>query len=191
MSIMLPNLSEIKNQRKKIGLTQSELARQTGVSQSLIAKIESNAIVPSYSNAKKLFDFFEIIQKEHEAKVSDFMTLKVISVKKDTPLRTAIKTMEKNSISQLPVLEDGKSIGTLSEKTALEFINRGENSKEALERSVEEVMDDSMPQINEAAPFQLVSSIMGHYSGVLVTKNGKVIGIITKSDLLRAIVANK
>ena len=189
--MMLPNLSEIKNQRKKISLTQSELARQTGVSQSLIAKIESNVIVPSYSNAKKLFDFFEIIQKEHDAKVSDFMTLKVISVKKDTPLRIAIKTMEKNSISQLPVLDDGKSVGTLSEKTALEVINRAENSKDVLEKSVELVMEDSMPQINEDTPFQLVSSIMGHYSGVLVTKNGEVIGIITKSDLLRAIVGKK
>ncbi len=76
-------------------------------------------------------------------------------------------------------------------KTALEVINHAENSKDVLGKSVEVIMEDSMPQINEDTPFQLVSSIMGHYSGVLVTKNGKVIGIITKSDLLHAIIANK
>jgi len=61
--------------------------------------------------------FLKLFKKEHEAKVSDFMNFKkLLSVKKDTLLRIAIKTMEKNSISQLPVLDDEKSVGTLSEK---------------------------------------------------------------------------
>jgi len=35
----LPTLEEIKKLRKKLGLTQQELAEESGVSQSLIAKV--------------------------------------------------------------------------------------------------------------------------------------------------------
>ena len=38
---MLPSLDEIAKKRKMLGLTQKELARMAGVSQSSIAKIES------------------------------------------------------------------------------------------------------------------------------------------------------
>jgi len=189
--MMLPELSEIKNQRKKLGLTQTELAKQTGVSQSLVAKIEAGAIVPSYSNAKRVFDFFETIKKKHEAKAAEFMTHKVLSVKPDSSVRSAIKAMEKHSVSQLPVLEEGKNLGTVSEKIVLEQINNSEQGENILEKEVSAVMDEAMPQITENTPFDVVSSIMSHSSGVLVTKQGKVIGIITKADLLKAVVANK
>ena len=57
----MDDLSELRILRKKIGLTQSELAKQASVSQSLIAKIESKKIDPSYTNAKKIF---ETLQKK-------------------------------------------------------------------------------------------------------------------------------
>ena len=55
---MLPELSEIKAKRKHLGLSQSGLSVKTGVSQSLIAKLEAGKISPSYLSAKKIFDFF-------------------------------------------------------------------------------------------------------------------------------------
>ncbi|MAG18410.1 MAG: hypothetical protein CL944_02970 [Candidatus Diapherotrites archaeon] len=188
--MMLPELSEIKHQRKKLDLTQTELAKETRVSQSLIAKIEAGSIVPSYSNAKKLFDFFETIKKKHEAKASEFMIYKVLSVKPDSTVKSAIKAMEKYSVSQLPVIEEGKNLGTISEKNVLEEINNSEEGN-VLEKKVSEVMGEAMPQITENTPFDVVSSIMGHSSGVLVTKHGKIIGIITKADLLKSVVSNK
>ncbi|MFH1390813.1 MAG: CBS domain-containing protein, partial [Candidatus Diapherotrites archaeon] len=186
---MLPELKEIRNQRKKLGLTQTDLAKETRVSQSLIAKIEAGSIVPSYSKAKKLFDFFETIKKKHEAKAFEFMTHKVLSVKPDSTVKSAIKAMEKYSVSQLPVIEEEKNLGTISEKNVLESINNSEKGENILEKEVSTVMDEAMPQITENTPFDVVSSIMSHSSGVLVTKQGKVIGIITKADLLKAVVS--
>lgn len=49
-------LEEIKQIRKKYNLTQSDLAKRSGVSQSLIAKIEAGRIDPTYSNAQKIFN---------------------------------------------------------------------------------------------------------------------------------------
>ena len=46
---MFPNISEIKKRRKKLEITQTQLAVHANVSQSMIAKIESNMIEPSYA----------------------------------------------------------------------------------------------------------------------------------------------
>lgn len=186
---MLPELSEIKKNRKSFSLTQIELAEQTKVSQSLIAKIEADSIVPSYENAKKLFDFFETLHQKQEAKASEFMQTKVISVKPETPLRLGIKTMERHSISQLPVIDNGKNIGTISEKSVLEKISESGDKEKLLEKDVSEVMEEAMPQITDQTPFEVCASLTNHNPGILVVKKGKIIGIITKSDLLKAVVS--
>ncbi|MCK4496763.1 MAG: helix-turn-helix domain-containing protein, partial [Candidatus Aenigmarchaeota archaeon] len=50
---MLPEIKSIKNRRKLLGLTQKDLAKQAGVSQSFIAKMESGRINPSYNHVKQ------------------------------------------------------------------------------------------------------------------------------------------
>ena len=49
------SLSEIKKIRKALGLTQKKLAFISGVSQSLVAKIESDRIDPTYSKVNQIF----------------------------------------------------------------------------------------------------------------------------------------
>ena len=188
---MLPELGEIKKKRKTMGITQTELSKKTGVSQSLIAKMESNAIVPSYTNARKIFDFFESVHEKHRAKAEDFMTKKIISVRTDSTIKSAIKIMEKNSVSQLPVINESKNLGTISEKSVLEKINSEESAEKLLEKNVEEIMDDAMPQISYDAPFEVISSILSAFPGVIVTNKGKAVGIITKLDLLKAAISKK
>ena len=51
---MIAEITEIKIMRKRHGLTQTQLAKLSGVSQSLIAKLEAGIIDPSYSNVKKM-----------------------------------------------------------------------------------------------------------------------------------------
>ena len=61
----MPNyeLEEIKKIRKKLELTQTELADRAGVSQSLIAKIEAGRIDPTYSKTKKIFAALSDLEK--------------------------------------------------------------------------------------------------------------------------------
>ncbi|MEM2547192.1 MAG: helix-turn-helix domain-containing protein, partial [Candidatus Bathyarchaeia archaeon] len=56
---MLPSLDEIAKRRKLLGLTQKQLAKIAGVSQSFVAKVESGKIDPSYSKVKAIFDVLE------------------------------------------------------------------------------------------------------------------------------------
>ena len=52
---VLPELGEIRRRRRALDLTQAELAKQTRLSRSLIAKIEIGRALPSYEKAKKIF----------------------------------------------------------------------------------------------------------------------------------------
>ena len=51
--------------RRVLGLTQTELAKLSGVSQSLIAKIESRKIDPAYSKVIAIFEALENRKKQH------------------------------------------------------------------------------------------------------------------------------
>src|SRR3989338_3454114 len=55
---MLPELSEIGKRRRRLGVTQTQLAKLAGVSQSLIAKIEAGKVYPHFFKFNRLSHFF-------------------------------------------------------------------------------------------------------------------------------------
>ena len=68
-------IDDIVRLRKQLGLTQTELAKLSGVSQSLITKMEAKKVEPSYSKVKVLI---ETLQKQER---SDKRTAKNICSK--------------------------------------------------------------------------------------------------------------
>lgn len=186
---VLPEISEVKGLRKKSGLTQAELAANTGVSQSLIAKIEAGKVVPSYDKAKKLFDFFERASPAPERTAAEFMSQKVVSAKPSDSAKDAAKTMKKHAVSQLPVIEGGKNLGTVSEETILEIINSEKGPEEAGKIQIKDLMAEAMPIVQKTTPYHALSGLLEHNNGALVAEKGRIIGIITKSDLLNAVIA--
>ena len=117
---MVIDISEIKQIRKQHGLTQTELAQISGVSQSLIAKIESNLIDPSYSNAKKIINTLNEYSHKAKKKAKDLMNNQVISTKPLDTLKVTINKMKKFNISQMPVILDNQCVGYVSESEILE-----------------------------------------------------------------------
>ena len=75
---MLAEIAEIKVLRKRHNLTQSQLAKLAGVSQSLIAKLESGMIDPSYTNFRKIYDVLTGLKEEREAKAEEVMSKRII-----------------------------------------------------------------------------------------------------------------
>jgi len=177
---MTYELDEIKKIRKNLGITQFDLAKRSNVSQSLIAKIEAGRIDPTYSKAKQIFTALKDLGKKQEKKADEIMTEKIVSVKPDEDIKTAIKKMKQHNISQLPVIEEHKSIGLVSESILLEaFIdNKG--------KKIKDVMQDSPPVIPKNASIEVISNLLRFSPLVLVSESGKLIGLITKSDLLGA-----
>src|SRR5213595_3371848 len=102
---MLPTLDEIPKRRKALGLTQSRLAELAGVSQSIIAKIESGSVDPSYSIVKRLVETLERQSVDTaRPRVSEIMSRPVISVSRTQFVRDAVDLMKRRGYSQLPVL---------------------------------------------------------------------------------------
>ena len=62
----LPDISQITSFRRRLGVTQKRIAIESGVSQSLISKIEAGRVVPTYDNAKLIIDALERIEIESE-----------------------------------------------------------------------------------------------------------------------------
>ncbi|HZX44889.1 MAG TPA: CBS domain-containing protein [Candidatus Nanoarchaeia archaeon] len=175
---MTLELSEIKEIRKKYGLTQTQLAERAQVSQSLIAKIEAGRLDPTYSNAKKIFEAIDSLGKKKEMKAEEMMNIHIISVKPDEGIRSAIEKMKKANISQMPVLDEHKSIGIVSESIILEALLNRKGDK------VKDIMEDSAPVVSKNTTISAVSNLLRFYPMVLVSDSGELKGVITKSDLL-------
>ena len=178
-SIIMPyELKEIKHIRKKLGLTQFQLAKRADVSQSLIAKIEAGRLDPTYTNAKKIFTALTDLEKKKELKANDIMNKKVISVNPDDNIKSAISKMKKFQISQMPVIKENSSVGLISESIVLEHLT------EKKAKFVKDIMEESPPIVSKETSSQAVSNLLRHCPMILVSKEGNLTGLITKADLL-------
>ncbi|MFH1683029.1 MAG: CBS domain-containing protein [Candidatus Woesearchaeota archaeon] len=178
---MLDELKQIKKIRNRLGINQKELAVKAGVSQSLIAKIESGKIEPTYSKVKRIFEALNELEEKEELKAKDLMNRRVIFIKPNDIIKKVIRLMKEKGISQLPVLDQKKISGMVNEKIILENISEGKNIAEL---KVKEVMDDSPPIISLETSQKIILELLKENSIVLVAEKGEVRGLISKSDIL-------
>lgn len=175
-------LEEIKTVRKKLELTQKELAKLAGVSQSLIAKIESEKIDPAYSKVRKISSALELVASRKGEKAADFVTRRVIFAGIKEKLTKAAERMRNHSISQLPVADRGKVVGLITETGIVEAISKSRNINEL---EVGEIMEEAPPSVPLSSPKELVAELLRYAPIVLVYEGGICKGVIAKADLLR------
>jgi len=182
---MFPTLEDIAKKRRQLGIKQAELAKLAGVSQSLIAKLESGKIDSSYTKVKTIFDVLDRLEAKTKIQEGKVVPNEVIGIQEDEPLSKVVRLMKDHGYSQIPVFNGKQSVGSISEKTILRQILDGKDLAEISRLPIEEIMEEAFPQVSEDAPLSLISSLLQVYSAVLVSKKGKVVGIITKADLVR------
>jgi len=178
------DVQRIGKMRRQLGMTQKQLATLAGVSQSLIAKIESGKIDPAYSKVTQIISALESEQNKGKKTAAQVMTSRIVSVSPSDNLQKAIALMRSKDISQLPVFKDGKCVGSLSDSMIVDLIAKSKDLKKLF---VSEVMADSFPVIPAKSVIDVAVNLLHHYRAVLVEKNGKISGIITKADLLKTI----
>ena len=118
----------------------------------------------------------------------DIMTKEIICIKKDIPIIEAIKLMSENNITGIPVVEDDMTlIGILSEQDVLRLFHTYEDEKD---RTVNDFM--TQPAINFEEDELLLDVCYclrdNSIRRVPVTSNGKVVGVISRSDMLKCII---
>jgi len=166
----------IKKMREEAGLTQQRLAEAVGISQAHIAKIENEKVNPRLSTINKILS---ILNKNRKLKCDTFLTKKIISIKPDDSINYAVKLMKENDISQIPVIGEGKCVGSISERTIIRNLGRIKGTDK-----VREIMDDPFPIVNCNEEMSVIKTLLEYHQAILVSEKGLIIGIITKSDLL-------
>ncbi len=184
--MLLPELSEIGKLRKKLGITQSELARISGISQSLIARVESNTVDPRYSKIARIFRALNELRGKGIT-ASRIMSRNVVSVQLTDSIEKAAERMKKHNVSQMPVFDGKKIVGSISEDIILEQIAKGADIHELSRKRVEEFLDDSFPVVSVNTPLSTISVLLEYNKAVLVVKRGEIKGIITNADLLKVV----
>ena len=169
----------MKKMRLEAGLTQSQLAKMVGVSQAHIAKIEGEKVDPRLSTVNKIL---EILTDRKRKRCSEIMTRDVIVTNPKEKIKKVSEIMVKHAISQLPVVENGQIVGMITEEGIVKHL-----SSDISEELVENIMEPPLPSVPEDTDLVTIRSILETHSGVLVTRKGKLVGIITRSDLLKVI----
>lgn len=171
--------SAIRKLRVEAGLTQRQLAELVGISQAHIAKIEKGKVDPRLSTVNKIL---RVLTEGQGRKCKEVMTRNVIFATPKQRIQDVSELMIKHAISQLPVLEDGKVVGTITEEDIVR--NLGSN---LAEEKVEIVMQPPLPIVPEDTSISMMRPLLEDSPAVLVTRRGNVIGIIARSDLLKVI----
>ena len=184
---MIQELSEIKKRRKATGLTQDSLSKLSGVSQAAIAKIEAGKIDPGYNSVKAIFGALEKIGRGRAGVAGDIANKRVLSVGGGENVGNVIKLLKRRGISQIPVIEQGKVLGSVSEKTILDEIEKGKNMEDLSKDKVENIMEPQFPIVDRKTGMGIVEGILRENNAILVSERGRIFGIITKSDLLKLV----
>jgi len=167
----------LKQLRESAGLSQTELAGMANISQAHIAKIETEKVNPRLSTVNTLL---AILQKRKKIVLCrDIMSRKIVSLKPTDLAKKAVTVMKSLNISQLPVMERGRVVGSVTEGTIIRHLD-----KNLAYVKVKEIMDDPFPMVSEDDPAEILTDLLEFHSAVLVGRKGSVTGIVSKFDLL-------
>lgn len=145
-------------------------------------------------------------------KAKDVMTTKVVTVSPDHSIRHAAKIMLDNGVSGLPVVDDeGRLVGIISEGDMLRRTELGlggmmASEKEQADREkrarsyvkghswrVSDVMTPDPVVVDEETSLARIATLMGEreIKRLPVLRNGALVGIVTRADLLYAVATAK
>lgn len=188
MDMRFPPASDIRKRRKMLDITQSELAAVSGISQSTITKVEQGKISASYNTVVKLFETLDQMgDRKKEIPIMDIATRDIVSVQEDSGVPEALEILKETGFSQMPVFRGESSVGSISEKVILKLISSGKSMDQLSRMRVSDVMEDSFPTISENTSMEGLSSMLNTSNAVLITRKGKIIGMITRADVLKLV----
>jgi len=135
--------------------------------------------------------------------VSNFMSSQPITISPDDNIGKVVKLFKEKDISRLPVVEDGKIVGIITVRDLLEKVIHPEEKpeygefiaekKRYLKIPVKGVMTEKPIVMSPDAKVKDVIEEMlkNNIGGMLIAENEKLVGIVTKKDLLEPIASHR
>jgi len=183
--VNLPDPKTIKVMREKLKISQKELDEKTGIPQSTISRIESEKIDPPYSKFKRIYEYLaKENEKRKDAKIraENIMSRKVYKIDSKSKIKDAIELMNKHKISQIPILEDGKNLGSLTSKKIQKHIT---DNPDLMNLKILDLKELPFPEVEKTWRVKDISNLLIIYPAVLVKEHNNYIGIITDADVLK------
>ena len=174
--MQLPTPQDLRERRTALELTQRELADRADVSQPLIARIEGGDVDPRLSTLRRIVEALEAAESE-VIRAVDLMHETVVAVGPEDPVGLAVERMQEEGYSQLPVIDDGIPVGSISDA---DVIHAGEAVGD---KPVREIMSESFPTVSPDTVLAEIRSLLEYYKAVMVTRDGSTVGIITQADV--------
>ncbi len=113
----------------------------------------------------------------------------LVSVAPAAAVRQALNLMSTWGVSQIPVIDNGESLGGLIEGT---LMTRALAQPSLLDRPVREVMEAPFPEVDASSPTDRVGAMLSRESpAALVRKDGRVIGIVSRYDVLQQLIGTR
>jgi cystathionine beta-synthase len=113
----------------------------------------------------------------------------LVSVAPAAQVRQALNLMSTWSVSQIPVVDDGDCIGGLTESA---LMTRALGQPAILDRPVREVMDAPFPVVDASFPSDRLAPMLTRENpATLVQQDGKLIGIVSRYDLLQQLIGTR
>jgi CBS domain-containing protein len=141
---------------------------------------------------------------------ADVMTPDVVSASPDTSLGELVRLMLDNGVSGVPIVEDGRVVGIVSESDLLRRAELGAEKQASrwLElltssdrlaadyarshgRRASEIMTREVVTVDASTPIADVAHLLEahHIKRVPVTREGRLVGIVSRRNLLQALAA--
>jgi cystathionine beta-synthase len=106
----------------------------------------------------------------------------LVTITPDATASAAIELLQSAGISQLPVLQDGRPVGSVQEVTLTRVLHDNSDPNKVM---VGEIMARPLPQLDMSVHLdEAYRLLMAGNTGVLAVHNGKVMDIITRIDLI-------
>jgi len=110
----------------------------------------------------------------------------VVAIGAHEKVRHAVDTLQQFNISQAPVTADAAEdvtalVGSIQERDLLDRIFR---DPDALQADVAEVMGPPLPLVEAVDPIEVAFERLQAASAVVVSQEGRTLGVLTRSDLL-------
>ena len=178
----IPTGGYLRQWRKSLGLTQTQLADECGLTQSVIAKVEGEPVDPRASTLRKMVAALlrcESPDKPHT--VGDIMIKEVAVLAPSDSVQSAIETMVRGGISQLPVVaQNGAIMGLVSETSLL----RVDVERHA---AVQSVMQMNFEVVNVGVSIAEGRRLLVEREVLLITDAGVLCGLVSRIDMVRAL----
>ena len=123
-------------------------------------------------------------------KIDEFMDTVVPTLSADTQVMKAVDFLLRHRVTGAPVVDsDGGIMGIITEKDLLKLVTEGIQGQPPTEATVAEYMSTDVVTVPPTVDIYYVAGLFlkNKFRRLPVVKDGKIVGAITRYDLLRVI----